>query len=271
MGGVQPGAGRRARIGGADDAAQDAASGESRKRIEVSRNRNFEDGRSARGRSVGMADAKDHRVAAGAFRYVRRDMTRKHEEKAAFIAAVASAIESGAFVKLTLGKFRGQGEASKAVATLVTLKNGPHLKIVTSLARKDETKTLSINDGINHVKALIGDSYLSATLFATERDMTLTYSKKREPHLSTGKPTLKAARACRARSRQILSRCAGPALSQGLAGVGRGRPHQAVDAGQVSADLPLHRDRRRFAERSRCRRRKTLRFRSSISDRAKVI
>jgi hypothetical protein len=120
-------------------------------------------------------------------------MTRKHEEKATFIAALASAIEGGTFIKLTLGKFRGHGETSKAIATLVTLKNGPHLKVVTSLSRKDETKTFSINDGINHIKAMIGDSYLSATLFSTERDMTLTYSKKREPHLSTGKPTLKAA------------------------------------------------------------------------------
>jgi hypothetical protein len=152
-----------------------------------------------------MADGKDQRVASGAFRYIRHIMTAKSEEKSTFISALARAIESGAFVKLTLGKFRGQGEARKAVATLVDLKNGPHLKIVTSLARKDETKTLTINDGINHLKTTIGDSYLSATLFSTERDMTLTYSKKREPRLSTGKPTLKAAQpAAHDRSKSYL-------------------------------------------------------------------
>lgn len=120
-------------------------------------------------------------------------MTAKSEERSTFISALASAIEHGAFVKLTLGKFRGQGETRKAIATLVALKSGQHLKVVTSLARKDETKTFTINDGINHIKAMIGDSYLSATLFSTERDMTLTYSKKREPQLSTAKPTLKVA------------------------------------------------------------------------------
>jgi len=119
-------------------------------------------------------------------------MTPKHEEKSAFISALAAALESNTFVRLTLGKFRGDGEPSKAVATLVLLKDVPHLKIVTSLARKDETKTFSINDGINHIKSKIGDVYLSATLFSTERDVTLTYSKKRVPHLSVGKPSRQA-------------------------------------------------------------------------------
>ena len=120
-------------------------------------------------------------------------MTRKDDKKAAFVSALAAALDAKTFIKLTLGKFRGEGEPSKAVATLVALKDVPHLKLVTSLARKDDTKTFSINDGINHIKSKIGDIYLSATLFATDRDVTLTYSKKREPHLTSGKPTLKAA------------------------------------------------------------------------------
>jgi hypothetical protein len=119
-------------------------------------------------------------------------MTRKDDKKAEFITALAAALEAKTFIKLTLGKFRGEGEPSKAVATLVALKGALHLKLVTSFARKDETKTFSINDGINHIKSKIGDIYLSATLFSIDRNMTLTYSKKREPHLTSGKPTLKA-------------------------------------------------------------------------------
>lgn len=117
------------------------------------------------------------------------------DDKKAFVAALATALEKNTFIKLTLGKFRGEGEARKAVATVVLLKEVPHLKLVMSLPRKDETKTFSIDDGINYVKSEIGGDYLSATLFSTDRDVTLTYSKKREPHLSTGKPTLKAAQA----------------------------------------------------------------------------
>jgi len=120
-------------------------------------------------------------------------MTNKDNQKSEFIKALAGALEGKTFIKLTLGKFRGTGEASKAVATLVALKDIPHLKLVTSFARKDDTKTFSINDGINHIKSQIGEAYLSATVFSTDRDVTLTYSKKREPHLTSGKPTLSAA------------------------------------------------------------------------------
>ncbi|MBN9290678.1 MAG: SAM-dependent methyltransferase, partial [Hyphomicrobium denitrificans] len=85
-------------------------------------------------------------------------MTRKDPQKAEFVAGLAAALDGKTFIKLTLGKFRGEGEASKAVATLVALKDVPHLKVVTSFARKDDTKTFSINDGINAVKALIGET-----------------------------------------------------------------------------------------------------------------
>src|SRR6185437_9165579 len=114
-------------------------------------------------------------------------------KKSEFIAAFAAAIENKTFIKLSLGKFRGDGEPSRAVATLVLLKDVPHLKLVTRLARKDDTKTFSINDGINHIKAKIGDIYLSATLFAASGDVTLTYSRKREPQLVKGKATLTSA------------------------------------------------------------------------------
>lgn len=59
------------------------------------------------------------------------------------IAALAATLEGKTFIKLTLGKFRGEGEPGKAVATLVALKDIPHLKLVTSFARKDDTKTFS--------------------------------------------------------------------------------------------------------------------------------
>lgn len=120
-------------------------------------------------------------------------MTAPDDKKVAFLSALAQALEDKTFVKLTLGKYRGQGEQRRSVATLVLLKGLPHLKFVTSHGRKDETKNFALADGIDHIGSLIGYPYLSATLFTTTRDTTLTYSKKGEPHLATAKPTLKAA------------------------------------------------------------------------------
>ena len=120
-------------------------------------------------------------------------MTAANDKKAAFLSGLAQALEDKTFVKLALGKYRGQGEPRKSVVTLVLLKGLPHLKFVTSYGRKDETKNFALAEGIDHVGSMVGYPYLSATLFTTKRDTTLTYSKKGEPHLATGRPTLQAA------------------------------------------------------------------------------
>lgn len=116
-------------------------------------------------------------------------MTSVRDAKAEFVAAFASAVEGGSFVKLSLGKFRGEGEPRKAIVTLVLIKDKPHLKLVTSYPRKDETKTFSTGDGVAFVADLIGAQYMSATLFTSARDVRLDYSRKGVPHISVGKPT----------------------------------------------------------------------------------
>lgn len=116
-------------------------------------------------------------------------MTSAADVKGEFIAALVSAAEDGSFAKLSLGKFRGEGEMRKAVVTLVLIKDKPHLKLVTSYPRKDETKTFSIDDGVAAVADLIGAQYMSATLFTSVRDVRLDYSRKGVPHISAGKPT----------------------------------------------------------------------------------
>lgn len=120
-------------------------------------------------------------------------MTAANEKKAEFLAALSEAIDRQSFIRLTLGKFRGSGEPSRAVATLILLKGNPHLKFVSSLPRKDVTKTFAISEGVDHIGRLIGETYMSATLFATGRDLTLTYSRKGVAQLVTEKPKLKAA------------------------------------------------------------------------------
>jgi len=119
-------------------------------------------------------------------------MTPDVHPKFSFVTAMRSAIDDTSFAKLALGKFRGEGEERKAVATLAAIKDKPQLKLVTSFSRKDETKTFAIDDGIEFIAKLIGKEYMSATLFTSERDLRLDYSRKGVPHLVVGKPTLKA-------------------------------------------------------------------------------
>ncbi|MBS0234775.1 MAG: SAM-dependent methyltransferase [Proteobacteria bacterium] len=109
--------------------------------------------------------------------------------KFSFVKAVREAIDDTSFAKLTLGKFRGEGEERKAVAILVVIKDRPQLKFVTSFPRKDETKTFAIDDGIEFIARLVGKQYMSATLFTSERDVRIEYSRKGVPRLAVGKPT----------------------------------------------------------------------------------
>ncbi|MBS0252039.1 MAG: SAM-dependent methyltransferase [Proteobacteria bacterium] len=120
-------------------------------------------------------------------------MTSATDVKGEFIAALSSAAGDNSFVKLTLGKFRGEGSTRKAVVTLVLIKDKPHLKLVTSYSRKDETKTFAIDQGVQFIADLIGTDYMSATLFTNVRDVRLDYSRKGVPHLSAGKPTMPSA------------------------------------------------------------------------------
>jgi SAM-dependent methyltransferase len=109
-------------------------------------------------------------------------------DKETFLAAIHASLDAGTFVRITLGKFRGAGDAQKIVVTRVTLKGKDQLKFVTSLARKDVTQNFAFADAIKRIDTLAGEDFLSATLFTTQEDLTLLYSKKKTAHLSRGKP-----------------------------------------------------------------------------------
>lgn len=111
------------------------------------------------------------------------------DDKAAFVTSLQTSLSAATFVRLTLGKYRGSGEAQKLVATLVVIKGKPQMKCVTSFARKDVTENFAVTDGVARISALLGGNYLSATLFTTAEDLTLAFTKKKATTLTRGKPT----------------------------------------------------------------------------------
>ena len=113
-------------------------------------------------------------------------------DKDAFLAAVRESATAATLVRITLGKYRGSGDAQKIVATPVTLKGAPQLKFVTSHARKDTTQNYTIGDAVQHLSSLVGADYLSATLFTLSEDVTLQFTKKKATTLTRGKPTFSA-------------------------------------------------------------------------------
>ena len=110
-------------------------------------------------------------------------------EKVAFLGAVETAFNARTFVRLTLGKYRGEGEQRKAAASPVEIKGQLQLRFVESRGSKDFTTIRSLADALDELGGQLGEVYLSATLFSTARDWTLSYSKKRKAQLTSGKPT----------------------------------------------------------------------------------
>lgn len=110
-----------------------------------------------------------------------------------FMTAVREALASAAFVRLTLGKYRGAGEVQKLVATRVVIKDQPQVRLVTSERRKDTTDTLATDAALQKIERLLGSDFASATLFTTAKDVTLSFNNKKEARLTQGKPTFTSA------------------------------------------------------------------------------
>ena len=111
-------------------------------------------------------------------------------EKSAFLEAVRASFAAGTFLKLALGKFRGEGPESRCTVTRVMLKDVPHVRFVTRRGTQELTENTKLGAALERLEPLIGGDYLSATLFTAELDVALVYSKKRIGRLTRTRPTL---------------------------------------------------------------------------------
>ena len=109
-----------------------------------------------------------------------------------FVTALEASLTDGTFVKMLLGKVRGNDTLKKCAATPVTLRDKPALRFVFTHAKKDVTENKVYTEVGAYVSSLIGQTFLSATLFTTTKDFTLDHNKKGEPRLTTAKPTFSA-------------------------------------------------------------------------------
>ena len=110
------------------------------------------------------------------------------DHKASFIEAVRAALAAHAFVKLSLGKPRGETGIKKVLMTPVVVREQPMLRIVSTHTTKDITKNLTPEDALADIGRRLGETFLSATLFATTGDVTISYNKRKDAHLTRSKP-----------------------------------------------------------------------------------
>ncbi len=106
-----------------------------------------------------------------------------------FISILTSSIESQEFIRLTLGKYRGKDFLNKIVARLVQLKSGIKLSLTYCYKTKEVVKNYLIEEGIDLINTLIGNEFMSGTLFTVKQDIQLEYGKNENLKIHFLKPT----------------------------------------------------------------------------------
>jgi 2-polyprenyl-3-methyl-5-hydroxy-6-metoxy-1,4-benzoquinol methylase len=114
-----------------------------------------------------------------------------HKEQ--FIEALSQSLEGGAFIKLSLGKYRGaDANLQKMLIRLIETKKGTRLFFLYRYNTRDMVKNYSFDEGVGLVSEMLGASFMSAHLFTTQQDVQIEFGRKSKSRLNASKPTFKA-------------------------------------------------------------------------------
>lgn len=109
-------------------------------------------------------------------------------EKEKFIEILKESLHKEMFVKITFGKYKGGDKDFKNIfVNRIDTKEGDMLSFKFRYTTKDIVKNYEYEAGIRLVNEILGKDFFSGTLFTSENDYTLDYSKKRIPILHTKK------------------------------------------------------------------------------------
>ncbi len=107
-----------------------------------------------------------------------------------FLLSLKSSLEGGTFVRLTLSKHRGAEAGLKNVYVRpVAVKGEARLSFLRRYKTKDSVSNLTLAEGLEAVRGLLGGEFMSGHLFTTERDARVEVSRKGVAKLSTHPPT----------------------------------------------------------------------------------
>lgn len=96
-----------------------------------------------------------------------------------FSSLLNASLSNAAFIKLTLGKYRGkEPELERVIIRRVELKGEDHLSFVYRYKTRDITKNFRVEEGIKKIEELLGTEFKSAHLFTTAEEVQIEFSKK---------------------------------------------------------------------------------------------
>ena len=112
------------------------------------------------------------------------------EEIKSFFALLNESVEQNSFIKLILGKYRGnEADLRNIEIKPVSIKSQDALSFVYQYKTKDITKNYPVGEGIEVIRGLLGVDFKSAHLFSTAEDVQIEFSKRGKCMLNRSKPT----------------------------------------------------------------------------------
>jgi hypothetical protein len=119
-----------------------------------------------------------------------------YDAKEKFVEHLKNTIENNSFIKLTIGKYRGgDKEFQNAFVKKIDTTEGEKFSFTYKYKTRDVVKNYAKTETIKLLDGILGNDFLSATLFTTNKDFTIDYSKKRVPHLYSKNPSLNSSAA----------------------------------------------------------------------------
>ncbi|MBT3294258.1 MAG: SAM-dependent methyltransferase [Verrucomicrobia bacterium] len=115
------------------------------------------------------------------------------DKREPFLAALRDSLAEETFVKLILGKYRGDEPGLRRILIRqITVKEEPCLSMVYCYKDREVTKNVSRAQGLGSIYGMLGDPFMSAHLFLLTANVQIEYSRKGRCTLSRGKPSCNA-------------------------------------------------------------------------------
>ncbi|MEO6390766.1 MAG: SAM-dependent methyltransferase [Pyrinomonadaceae bacterium] len=114
----------------------------------------------------------------------------EQDQKQDFIKALRAGLKAGTFVKMTLGKYRGDDpNLQKLLIRLVKVKKKDKLFFLYRHQTRDTVKNHDFGEGVAIVNQLLGEEFMSAHLFTTANNFEIEFTKQGKSRLITSAPT----------------------------------------------------------------------------------
>jgi len=114
--------------------------------------------------------------------------------KEQFIEYLKKSLVESTFIKLTLGKYRGEKQDLENIfITPVNLSEGVKLSFRYKFRKKEAFKNFSFDEGVEMADNLIGHEFFNASLFTSKNDISLEYNKKYEARIYVKKSSMESA------------------------------------------------------------------------------